>query len=114
MNTMSAYMMGQMNRGKEQKVFDWDQAARIIKERKADYAVAGLQSDLEYTAGVILDGGKPIDSDYTYLASTWAIPVLVFYHDNDVEEVPCYIMAHETEWGAHTKWPLSALAILNA
>lgn len=29
-----AFAMGMMNRGKEPMVFDWDKAARIIKEKQ--------------------------------------------------------------------------------
>lgn len=50
--------------------------------------------------------------DYTYLASTWATPVLS-YKDGEVElEFPCFVMEHDTEWNEKTKWPESALKIL--
>lgn len=45
MNTIAAFIMGEANRGNELKVFDWDKAARLIKERKPDYASAGLDED---------------------------------------------------------------------
>ena len=110
MNTLDAFAMGEANRGKELMVFDWDKAARIIKERKAESAAAGLRGDWEYTGGVIFEDGKPCKDDYTYLASTWAAPELSV--DGDV--IPCYNMQSEVpRWGYNTKWPKSALDILN-
>lgn len=105
---MQAFMMGKMNRGKEIMVFDWDKAARIIAERKPKYAAAGLRGDWEYTGGTIYEDGEPY-YEYTFLASTWAIPEL----DIDNEIIDCYVMESETEWDSDTKWPKSALAILN-
>lgn len=109
MNTMQAFMMGVMNCGKEQMVFDWNKAARIIAERKTNFASAGLSGDWEWTGGTIYEDGKPVFDDYTYLASTWATPELCI----DDEIMDCYVMESETEWNSDTKWPESALAILN-
>ena len=109
MDTMQAFMMGVMNRGKELMVFDWDKAARIIAERKPKQAEAGLRGDWEWTSGTIYEDGEPVHDDYTYLASTWATPEL----DIDGEIIDCYVMQSETEWDSDTKWPESALAILN-
>ena len=108
MNTMQAFMMGEMNRGKELMVFDWDKAARIIAERKPKYAAAGLRGDWEYTGGTIYEDGKPVFDDYTFLASTWATPEL----EIDDEITDCYVMKSEAEWDSDTKWPESALSIL--
>ena len=106
---------GRLNRDKELRVFDWDEAARRIKASGATEAVAGLQRDMGCTSGCILLHGKPLterDSTYTYLASTWATPVLVL--DDGVERA-CYRMQSEVPaWDAHTLWPESALAILSA
>ena len=119
MDTMTAFMMGQMNRGRERMVFDWDKAARIIKEKGIKNAWAGLRGDFENTGGMILENGEPIMDDYTYLASTWATPVLSYQDDEDeknvdgVVEFPCFVMKHETAWDSNTKWPGSALRILN-
>lgn len=111
MNTWAAFAMGEANRGKELMVFDWDKAARLIRERKPGYAAAGLRSDWGYTGGAIYEDGKTVMDDYTYLASTWAVPEL--YMDGDIEE--CFRMKHEVpEWDSDTKWPKSALDILNA
>lgn len=108
MNTLSAFRQSQMKQGRELMVFDWDKAARIIKERKAQNASAGLSQDWEWTGGRILIDGKPSTGDYTYLSSNWAIPELQI--DEDV--IPCFIMASKTEWDANTNWPKSALKIL--
>lgn len=115
MDTMAAFMMGMLNRNNTPKVFDWNKAAEIIKERNVRVASAGLQGDLEYTEGVILEDGIPVMDDYTYLASTWATPVLIIYHNDlaEYEEIPCFIYGDKTEWDADTKWPQSALDILS-
>jgi hypothetical protein len=75
MDSMTAFSMGEMNRGRELMVFDWDKAARLIKDSNCNSARAGLRSDWEWTGGSIFENGKPDKSDYTYLASTWAVPV---------------------------------------
>jgi hypothetical protein len=111
MDTMQAFIMGELNRDKERMVFDWEKAARIIKERNAQEASAGLQSDWEWTGGKILSKGVPVPEEdtYTYLASTWAIPEL----EIDGEIVECYRMQSEVpDWGSETYWPLEALNIL--
>lgn len=111
MNTWTAFAMGEANRGKELMVFDWDRAARLIRERKPERASAGLRSDWEYTGGTIYKDEKPVMNDYTYLASTWAVPEL----DMDGDIVECFRMEHEVPgWNSKTKWPKSALDILNA
>lgn len=109
MNSVEAFFRGMDNMGKELRVFDWDKAAKIIKERNAQKAEAGLSGDLEWTGGTILEGGIPNKDSYTYLASTWATPVLII----DDEEIDCYKMQSETSgWDSDTKWPQSALDIL--
>jgi len=111
MDTLSAFIRGQAARGQEHKVFDWDRAARLIRERGATNAAAGLNGDWEYTGGRILRDGKPISRDdtYTYLSSNWATPEL----EIDGEVVECYRMQSEVpDWDSGTYWPESALAIL--
>ena len=109
MDTIMAFAMGEANRGNEAMVFDWDLAAKIIRERKPNRALAGLRDDWEFTGGTIYADEKPVKNEYTYLASTWAVPEL----DIDGEVIPCYIMRHETKWDADTKWPKSSLDILD-
>lgn len=110
MNTFAAALMGMANRGKELMVFDWDKAALLIKAKKPEWAAAGLRGDWEYTGGTIYENGKPVKDSYTYLSSTWAVPEL----DMDGETIECYRMKSETpEWSSDTKWPESALLILN-
>lgn len=111
MDTLTAFAMGQANRGKEMMVFDWHRAAEILRERSASYASAGLAGDMEWTGGAILADGKPVprEETYTYLSSTWATPILVV----DGDEVPCFRMESEVpDWGSGTYWPDSALKIL--
>ena len=110
MNSLLAFAKGAANRGKELMVFDWDKAAQLINERKPECAYAGLRDDWEYTGGIIYRNGKPVKDSYTYLSSTWAVPEL----DLDGEIIECYRMKHETPgWDSETKWPKSALLILN-
>lgn len=111
MDTLSAVAMGQANRHRESKVFDWDRAARIIKERNAQTASAGLSGDWEWTGGDILRDGAPVPREHTYtnLSSCWATPEL----EVDGETIDCYRMQSEVpDWGSDTYWPASALAIL--
>lgn len=110
MDTLSAFIMGDMNRWKERKVFDWNKAARLIRENDIVNAYAGLAEDWNDTSGQILEHGLVIRSDYTYLASTWATPVI--YDSDKQKEYPCYVMEHETRWNESTKWPASAVKIL--
>ena len=110
MNSWQAFMMGEMNRHREMMVFDWDEAARRIKASGCSEAAAGLRDDWEWTGGTIFADGKPYYDGYTFLSSTWAVPELEI--DGVVE--PCYKMEHEVPgWGSDTKWPDSALKILN-
>lgn len=109
MNTLQAFIMGEANRGKEEMVFDWDEAARRIKASGCKSASAGLRDDWEYTGGSIFKNGEPNFADYTFLASTWAVPELKI----NGKKKPCYKMQSETPgWDCDTKWPESALKIL--
>ncbi len=97
--------------GARHRVFDWDQAARLIVEHKAKQAAAGLQGDWEYTGGSILLRGRPVPANrtYTYLASNWATPEL----ELDGKRQDCWRYEDEAPWkGPKTYWPDSALAIL--
>ena len=94
------------NKANTMKVFDWDKAAHLMKDKKAVHAEAGLSGDWSCTGGTILDGGKP-SKGYTYLASTWATPTLIV----DGEEIDCWIYETDTDWDSGTSWPQSALDI---
>ena len=117
MDTFSAWMRGEaaLRSGARVKVFDWNKAARLIRERKPSEAGAGLHSDWEYTGGAIYRDGKPVPKKdtYVYLASNWATPEL----DLDGEIVDCFFLkgdeGHDESWDAGTYWPPSALEILN-
>ena len=110
MNAWMAFAMAEASRDKERMVFDWDKAARLIKERKPEKAYAGLRGDWEYTGGMIYEDGKPVKDDYAFLASTWAVPEL----DMDGDVVECYRLQHEVpKWGSNTMWPKRALDILS-
>lgn len=106
---MIAYQ--RLGEGKEPKVFDWEKAAKIIIERKAISARAGLSGDWGWTGGEILRDGKPVPKNetYTYLASVHATPEL----EVDGEIIACYRMQSETPgWGSDTYWPPEALALM--
>jgi hypothetical protein len=92
------------------KVFDWDKAAEIIRDRKPDTAEAGLAEDWSHTGGTIYRDGRivPQADTYTYLQSKWATPMLVI----DGEEIDCFTVRED--WDAGTYWPQSAQDILNA
>lgn len=109
MDTLSAYAMGMASSGNEMKVFDWDEAARKIRDSKCTDAAAGLEEDWGWTSGAIYRDGKPVKDDYMFLASTWATPVIRI----DGITYLCYKMEHEVPgWDSRTKWPPSALEIL--
>lgn len=94
------------------KVFDWDKAARVLRDRGAKTAEAGLDEDPRWAWGSILRDGKPVarGDTYTYLASSWATPVLLV----DGEEAECWRPESEAPgWDAETYWPESALKIFN-
>jgi len=110
MDTLSAYAMGQAHRNDRSRVFDWDRAAQLIKERNPECVSAGLGGDWERTGGDIYKDGKTIEKEntYTYLASTWAAPEI----EIDGEIMDCGAWEDETLWNAKTYWPESALKIL--
>ena len=109
MRTEMAFAMGDLHRNDPLMVFDWDKAAHILAERNPDEALAGLQDDYEYTAGVIWRKCMPVRNEYTYLASTWAHPMLII----GCEEIECWRYKSEVpEWNSETKWPKSAIDII--
>ena len=109
MDTALAFAMGEAHKHDPLMVFDWNKAANILAMRNPDEALAGLQYDYEYTAGVIWRKGMPVRNEYTYLASTWARPMLIIGD----EEIECWRYKSEVpDWGSETKWPQSALRIV--
>ena len=105
------------------RVFDWDKAARIIREQGLQEAGAGLAADWRSTGGIILENGLPVKEEdtYTYLASSGATPVLRRNTELGYEDIPCFLVPEELEdndhrksWGPSTYWPDSALAIIKA
>ena len=69
MDSLRAFLMGDLNRGRGLMVFDWDKAAEIIKRFNPECAFAGLRGDWEWTGGCIYSDGKPVMDAYTYLSS---------------------------------------------
>lgn len=111
-NTMDGYYRGQAARaaGARSKVFDWDKAAMIIKDKIPTKASAGLSEDWSYTGGTIFENGKivPKDETYVYLASNWATPEL----EINGFMTECWKYKDETDWDSDTYWPKSARKIL--
>jgi hypothetical protein len=127
MDTLKAILLADNSRlcGKSFKIFDWDKAARIIKERKPLFAFAGLRNDWGYTGGIIYANGQPVDkkNTYTYLQSNWATPILKLQYDGfddggdddcNLEVIPCFILSdnNPNNWNSGTYWVESALNIL--
>lgn len=109
MKTIQAFANGEADHGNNIMIFDWDKAARLIRERKPKSASAGLNGDWSYTGGEIYRDGVMIHDNYCYLGSMWATPILVM----DGDEVECYRMQSDTlGWSAKTKWPESARLIM--
>lgn len=86
--------------------FDWDKAAKLIREQKPKSASAGLAEDWGCTSGTIFKNGDivPRDKTYVYLASNWATPLLVL----DDEEIECAIESDDSD----EYWPESARKLL--
>lgn len=104
--------------GSKMKAFDWDKAAKIIKDYLLKYpnltAEAGLQSDWSCTGGIIFQDGKPVSDSYTYLASLWATPTLVLECDGEeILEVDCGIDQEASRFNSGSKWDNESLKILN-
>lgn len=111
MDTMLAFARAEAatRAGNKPKVFDWDKAARLIKERNAQEASAGLSGDWECTGGTIFANGKPVKKEYTFLGSIWATPEI----EIDGELIECWVWEDDSPgWNSGTKWPQSALDIL--
>jgi hypothetical protein len=115
MDTASAIIWSRVNRNSPMMVFDWIKAAEIIRDRlllgTLKEAAAGLQSDWEWTGGLIFSKRSivPRDETYTFLSSNWAKPELRV--DNEVLECFC-LRDKKPEWGSGTYWPPEALEIL--
>lgn len=137
MDTLTAGMLGMINRGKEQKVFDWEKAAYTIKHyleshENDDIVIeASLYGDEGNTFGDIYSDGKfnIHDSGIAYLASTWASPQIRFFNyskeetdegDESWDDDPnvdlklfCYKMQHEVpDWNYATWCPQIFIDIL--
>ena len=98
------------------KAFNFDMAAYLIKEKLKHnpdlIAEAGLEGDWDYTGGVIFENGKPTNDSYTYLASHWAIPTLIFYWGGvEQESFDCWIEQNDRFY-SHSKWDEQSLKIL--
>lgn len=96
------------------KVFDWDKAAGIIVDNKPYSAIAGLALDMEWTSGEIWRDSKPVFDSYTYLYSRWATPIIVLCDKdgNEYESIECWQPGRYNGWDEDTKWPKSALKII--
>lgn len=98
------------------KVFNWDEAGRILRERGLErrYASAGLAEDWDFTGGSIFADGQIVSDGSPYIKSAWATPVLVLHDENpyEGEVIPCFVEASSSSWDSGTVWPMSALVAL--
>lgn len=106
-------------KGTMHKVFDWDRAVKLIKDNLKEHkdlkAEAGLQCDWAHTSGVIFEDGKPVKDDYTYLASAWAVPTLIFtWDDEEQEDIECFVDASESRFTAGSSWDEALIKELEA
>lgn len=101
-DVMSGFFMPSMGN----KYFDFVKAAKILREKGATDAYAGLAEDWSCTCGPIMADGKPEVSDWCYLHSRWATPVLVI----NGEVIECYLEGDEPDI---LDWTEEALQILN-
>lgn len=105
------------NSDKPVRIFNWDEAARRIKQANARSVIAGILEDPDNTAGLIFDREIPVmervsgTMTFTVLGSVWGKPAMMIDNESPKE---CWILQSETEWTPQTKWPQSALDILNA
>ena len=109
------FARAEANRHNQQKSFDWDKAAGIIKEELSkDSAIsveAGLQGDWSYTGGCIFRSGQPVKDEYTYLSSSWATPsMIITYSDGEEKELECFETSGK--YDSDSKWPIESIKIL--
>jgi hypothetical protein len=112
-NQGEAILMGFACRGNRERTFDWNKAATLIREHRAQEASAGLIEDWDWTGGTILHDGIPVPQEdtYVYLTSTWATPTLVI---GDMS-IACWCWLDEQPKGADGfYWPESARELLGA
>jgi hypothetical protein len=114
MDTTQAIMMGQMNRNKEMKVFDFEKFYNILIDNDVVSAIAGLEEDLEYTSDVLVIDGKIDCYHNAYLKSTWATPILMYKtKDNEEHKIDCYVMEKQAKWDINEKMPRLTIFCLN-
>ena len=109
-DAFAGYAMAKAARaaGEVGKVFDWDTAARILRDRKATNACAYLEGDYEWTVGDILIDGEITTEGRAYLFSLWATPIL----EIDGKPIEYWVPGDDPrEWDSGTHWPESAVAI---
>ncbi len=105
------------NNDNPHKVFDWDVAAYIIKQKFLEhndlFAEVGLQGDWDHTSGQIFENGKPTNNGYSYLSSNWAIPTLILSWDGqEQEEIECFLLEVDSRFSSGSKWDKESLKIL--
>lgn len=94
------------------RVFDWDEAARFIRDIRPRTAMQGLAEDWLHTRSHIysaLDG--PIMGGQRKVRSTWATPVLVVIGKGMKEVIPCF-KYQEAHTNCNEDWPKGAIDIL--
>ena len=102
----SLFQSGQLDKKKCDMAFDWEKAARIIRQEKPFIAFAMLEDKWDKSRCKIYQGGFPVYEDDTVHSPTLR-PMLAL--DNH-EPVPCFKMEYETN--GMNVWPKTALDIL--
>lgn len=101
----------------EYRVFDWEKAVKIIREKNATEAAAGILEDWMMTAATILENGKPELESGAYLLSTWGTPAI----EIGDELIRCFktiddsdkLQSRDERWQL-SQWPNEALKLLRA
>lgn len=111
MDPFDIFVNGLRHEKNERRVFDWNKAAQILRDRKTLTCKACIIEDYDETVGSILIDGEPaLDFKFPYLSSCYGTPCIVF---EDCDFVPCWIPQSESpDWTGYTYWPESARCIL--
>lgn len=88
-------------------VFDWAEAARLLRAGNVTEASTGLLEDWFWTGDYILVDGRPLAKTDAFLRSHWAPPALQIGDQYFL----CYLR-QPTNAAYAKQWPDEALAIL--
>ena len=85
------------------KQLDWEHAKRICEKYPGCTISAGLDEDWDCTGGVIFDGKNYVTSDYVFVSSFWATPVVKVELPDKTLTIDCYMRGDDENmpkwWG---------------